>query len=157
MGTTTALRQALKTQLYPVFEENGFTVDLRGGPQMVTFRRVNEDRISICDIQWDKYGTARFALNFGCGTVDAIIAGTPEEKILPQDSFTYNMPTCGRIDSGRDGGWFSEGPNFIGKLFGKKPRKPEAVADEAVAALPDAFAFFDKGATMPRLKFTRKV
>ncbi|MDE1151538.1 MAG: hypothetical protein PW788_03285 [Micavibrio sp.] len=156
MGKTTALRQALKTAVYPLFEQNGFSADLREAPVMITFRRVQESRISLCNIQWDKAGTARFAVNFGSGAVDTVIAGMPGEKLLPQDAFVHNMPTCGRLDSGRDGGWFAQAPGFVGKLLGKKPRAEQDVMQDVITLLPDIFTFFDKAIVTPRLKFTRK-
>ena len=65
MGKTTPLRQALKRTFFPYLVGKGFSTDMRHAPDFFAFRRVDGLRLLLCEIQWDKYGGPRFAINFG--------------------------------------------------------------------------------------------
>jgi hypothetical protein len=46
--------------------------------RFVGFRRITPQAIHVCDIQREKYGRPRFAINFGqCGPAGAICHGQP--------------------------------------------------------------------------------
>jgi hypothetical protein len=65
MGTTTELRRALKTLFIPYAVDRGFVVDERGQPRSTVFRRRVRSRVEMFEVQWEKYGTPRFAVHFG--------------------------------------------------------------------------------------------
>jgi hypothetical protein len=65
MGTTTALRRALKAEYFAQLLVTGFEADQRHAPHFLDFRRIKPDRIEFISIQWEKSGRPRFKLMFG--------------------------------------------------------------------------------------------
>jgi hypothetical protein len=63
MGRTTALRQAIKQDFFPFIREKGFVLEKQTA-QVYAFRKADSDVVFKCDVQWEKYGSPRFVLNF---------------------------------------------------------------------------------------------
>ena len=64
MGRTTELRQAIKRDLVPNLQDKGFTLDMSDAPRFYRFRKTDSDVELECNVQWEKYGSPRFILNF---------------------------------------------------------------------------------------------
>ena len=116
MGRTTALREAIKRDFVPFLRDKGFVLDMRDAPRLYTFRKTQSDVVLECSVQWEKYGSPRFILNF-----------------------TKRGPT-GLITSGRlapsqrrsTGGWFRQDRSWFEKLFSFSKFRP---AEQIVAQL----------------------
>jgi len=65
MGTTTALRRALKVKFFAHLLSTGFEIDQRHAPHFMDFRRLKPDRVEFISIQWERFGRPRFKLMFG--------------------------------------------------------------------------------------------
>src|SRR5215470_19180326 len=109
MGKTTDLRREIKRRFVPVMTAKGFSLDMRDAPSYVGFRRMTGDAVQVCDIQWEKYGRPRFAINFGtCSPGGVICHGEP---IRAEDVTASTTPVFGRLVPGRRhsvGGWFRQ-------------------------------------------------
>jgi hypothetical protein len=104
MGRTTALRRSIKAQFLPFMAEKGFRPDLRDMPSFTTFRKVANDKVYVCDIQWEKCGRPRFVLNFGsCGPHGVICHG---KEVDPTDVTPSNASDSGRLTA-KPGPWVS--------------------------------------------------
>jgi len=69
MGITTALRRELKESFYPVALSAGFELDTSLQPELTVFRRIQNAKLEVFDIQWDSHRKPRFIINFA-ETVD---------------------------------------------------------------------------------------
>jgi uncharacterized protein DUF4304 len=65
MARATELRGIVKKRFYPFAESRGFVRAKSRNSLYVTFRRARPDVIHVFDIQWEKYGSASFVVNFG--------------------------------------------------------------------------------------------
>ena len=76
MGFTTGLRREVKTRSIPFVTDSGFGVQLHSMPQSMVFRRTVGEVTHIFELQWEKYGRPRFAVNFGtCPNRGVSVAG----------------------------------------------------------------------------------
>lgn len=140
MGKTTDLRRAVKEQLIPLLLTQGFCAP-QGGPQSVTLVRTQGDQTHICEIQWERYGKPRFALDLGRGP-----AGVRE---------IHNCTTLMRLIPGRSGGsgsWFRQDRHWLLVLLGAKAHTPESVVAGAVSLWPEAEAFLTANTHGPHLR-----
>jgi hypothetical protein len=60
MGRTTDLRRAIEAKFLPLMTVKGFSPDFRHMPTFMVFRKIADNKIYVCDIQWEKYGRPRF-------------------------------------------------------------------------------------------------
>src|SRR4030095_9935709 len=65
MARATELRGIVKARFYPFAESQGFVRAKSRNSLYATFRRAGSDVIHVFDIQWEKYGSPSFVLNFG--------------------------------------------------------------------------------------------
>ena len=63
MGRTTALREAIKRDFVPVLRDKGFVLEKQTA-LIYPFRKIDSDVVFECSVQWEKYGSPRFILNF---------------------------------------------------------------------------------------------
>jgi hypothetical protein len=118
MGRTTALRQAIKQDFFPFLRDKGFVVDMRDAPRLYTFRKTHSDVVLECSVQWEKYGSPRFVLNFSKrGPQGLIMSG----RLAPsQRRYTD--------------GWFRQDRSWLEKLFSfSKLRPAEQVVMQLIA------------------------
>ena len=73
MGPTTLLRREIKRVFVPHLASKSFLPDLRHAPNFLAYRKIEADQVHVCEIQWDKYGRPRFALNFGKAPADGVV------------------------------------------------------------------------------------
>jgi hypothetical protein len=147
MGTTTALRAAIKRTFVPFLAQKGFAADTRYAPGTLTFRKVDSKAVCVCDIQWEKYGRPRFVVNFGkCSAKGVIFYG---DRILPMDIFPENTPTPGRLQPGRSattGGWFRQDRPMLARLFSKaKLHPPEKITAQLILLFGEVEEFWKSG------------
>jgi hypothetical protein len=137
MGKTADLRRAVKGSFVPLMEGKGFCTDMRDMPQFMGFRRITPERIYVCDIQWEKYGRPRFALNFGsCGPHGVICYGM---EIKPADVTASSTSSFGRLIPGPSPltrSWFRQDRTLLQRLLRGSWLKP---VDEVVGDLIDLF------------------
>ena len=147
MGTTTALRQALKRKFIPFAESRGFVVDRRDQPISTVFRRYTGKVVHIFAVQWEEYGSPRFIINFGtCPACGVVIRGESHsaENYLPSwcdDSGTL-QPSRG--NSSRS--WFRQDHSMMHRLSLKSSlRAPEDVVEEMLALFPELEHYWSTG------------
>ena len=63
MGQTTALREAIKRDFVPFLRDKGFVPEKQTA-LIYPFRKIDSDVVFECSVQWEKYGSPRFILNF---------------------------------------------------------------------------------------------
>ena len=147
MGRTMDLRRALKTRFLPFMLEKGFKPDLRNMPAFMEFRKISSDRIYVCDIQWEKYGTPRFVLNFGsCGPNGTICHG---KEIDPNDVTPSNASSSGRLTA-RPGYslscWFRQDHSLLRRISSWSRLRPaDNVVDELIARFSEVEDYWSKG------------
>ncbi|WP_341891381.1 hypothetical protein [Variovorax sp. YR752] len=139
MGTTTKLRQALKTEVFPLLTDRGFAIDQRHAPHFVDFRRSRGDRVDFIEFQWEKYGRPRFKLSFGTVSAGGTVANglhTLAQDIGPGQAPRYVcLYPRGTGSSTRH--WFCQDAPLWARLFGGPPRPAGQVTAELTALLPE--------------------
>lgn len=151
MGTTTELRQALKSEIFPRLLERGFAIDQRHAPQFVDFRRSRGDRVDFIEFQWEKYGRPRFKLSFGQVSARGTIASglhTPAQDVGPGQAPRY-VSLCPRGSGSSTRHWFCQDAALWARLLGRSPRTAAEVVAELAALLPEVDAYFDHGRLGP--------
>jgi hypothetical protein len=120
MGRTTALREAIKRDFVQFLRDKGFVLDMQDAPRLYTFRKTHSDVVLECSVQWEKYGSPRFVLNFS--------------KRGPEGLITSGRlaPSKGRWTEG----WFRQDRSWFEKLFSFSKFRP---AEQVVAQLVALF------------------
>ncbi len=144
MGRTTPLRREIKRAFIPYLAAKGFSVDMRHAPQFLTFRRVDADCLHVCDIQWEKYGRARFVVNFAkCGAQGVMLRG---EHIPPQEVFPFHGIERGRLCPGAGGttrSWFRQDRPLLERFSRwSRFRSPQEVVSELIALFSEVEEFW---------------
>jgi hypothetical protein len=155
MGRTTALRHEIKRVFVPHLVSKGFSPDPRSSPNFLTFRRIEADRVHVCDIQWEKYGRPRFVVNFGNAPAGGVtdVLGKP---IMPEDILPSHAPVRGRLAPGRGtmtGSWFRQDRPLIARLVTwSRLRPPEQVISQLITLFDEVEAFWRSGAIGPHMR-----
>ena len=154
MGRTTPLRGEIKRVFIPYLVERGFAVDMRYAPQVYTFRRTEPEAVKVCDVQWDKYGRPRFAMNFGkCAGEGVTFAG---KVILPGDIFPAHAPAWGRLRQNRlwiGDSWFRQDIPLLRRLASfRKLDSAQAVVSRLIARFPEVEAYWASGLVGPHIR-----
>lgn len=119
--------------------DHGFALDQRHAPQFLEFRRYLGPEIQFAEIQWEKYGAPRFALNVG----RASVAGTlchgelvPGGEVGPGQAPVYvRLYARGNGSSTRH--WFRQDHTWLERVRTGRRLRP---AGEVVSELIDLFA-----------------
>jgi hypothetical protein len=154
MGRTTELRREIREVFLPLMTTKGFKVDLRHMPQVMTFRKIEADRILICDIQWEKYGRPRFVMNFGsCGANGSELNGA---QVAANDVNVWDAPDRGQLAPGRSrtvAGWFRQDKTFLSRLLSGTDLRPasDAVRD-LIRLFPEVEGYWLDGTCGPHLR-----
>lgn len=151
MGTTTHLRNALKTDIFPRLVELGFSIDQRHAPHFIDFRRTRENQVDFIEFQWEKYGRPRFKLSFGAVSAKGTIADgmhTSAQDIGPGQAPCYVClyPT-GTGSSTRH--WFCQDAPLWLRIFGRPPRPASLITAELAALLPEVDEYLLNGRLGP--------
>jgi hypothetical protein len=139
MGTTTPLRTALKQRLHPHAQARGFVIDKSNQPNFTAFRRIAGDTVQVFEIQWDKYGKARFVINFG----DAPAAGVNRHgAVLLADAVEpFDCKPSLRLQRKRGGAmscWFQLRRPLLEQIATfKREYTPDEVAEHVLACFPE--------------------
>ena len=151
MGTTTDLRRALKSDVFPRLIERGFAIDQRHAPQFIDFRRARGDQVDFIEFQWEKMGRPRFKLSFGTVSSRGTVAQgvhTAAQDVGPGQAPVYVcLYPRGSGSSTRH--WFCQDASFWARLFGWPPRQCSRVTAELVALLPEVDEYFSSGRMGP--------
>jgi len=147
MGVTTALRQEIKSQFFPLMQQRGFVLDLRDAPHFLRFLRVTTTEAHMVEIQWEKNGLPRFAINFGrCSKDGVVIRG----ERFPIEKISANwLLGSGRLQPGRKksvGGWFRQDKPLITRLFSSEKRVPPSeVVAQLISLYPEVEEYWERG------------
>jgi hypothetical protein len=147
MGRTTDLRRSIKARFLPFMLEKGFKVDLRDMPTFMGFRKITNDRVYVCDIQWEKYGRPRFVLNFGsCGPHGVICHGN---EIDPHDVTASSVSSAGRLTA-RPGPqlscWFRQDRTLLRRVISWSAlRNPDEVVAELITRFGEVEEYWSRG------------
>lgn len=154
MESTTSLRNEIKRVFIPYLTEKGFSVDMRGAPQFLIFRRINERAIDVCDIQWEKHGRPRFVVNFAkCGADGVVFRG---KHIAPEDFVSFYGICFGRLCPGRGWttrGWFRQDRPVLERLqCWSKFYTPQEVVETLNALFVEVEEFWASGRVGPHIR-----
>ena len=156
MGRTTALRRELKRRFYPFAENRGFVVDTSGGPGFIVFRRFGPTSIDVFDIQWEKYGTPRFVVNFGQCEPDGVVhfgESIASSEVLPSMSNARGRLQPNPRYGGTTRRWFCQDRDLLSRVVLRRPDRPAAdVVDELIALFPEMDRWFQRRERAPHLQ-----
>jgi hypothetical protein len=158
VGKTTVLRREIKTRFFPYAAARGFRVDLRLQPTSVIFRRPAGVRMEMFELQWDKYGSARFTIHCGACSIEGLeINGrkTPAEEALP----TWCNEVASLQPRGGSGtrSWFRQDSTLVDRLIGRPAlRNPSEVVDELLALFPEIEQYWAAAKIGPHLRIWRR-
>lgn len=146
MGSTTALRAALKATLFPLAQTHGFVIDKSAQPQFTTFRRQSGAEVHVFDVQWDKHGRPRFVINFG----KALVGGVSSRGTLEAErAEVYDCTPAFRLQRKRGGSmscWFQLRRPLLQQLTAwSRDATPDEVAQSVVDCFPEIEAWFSAG------------
>jgi hypothetical protein len=137
MGRTTALREAIKRDFVPFLRDKGFAVDMKDAPRLYTFRKTVSDLVLECNVQWEKYGSPRFILNFSKRGPTGLIASG---RLAPSQRWTT-------------AGWFRQDRLWIERLFSFSKFYPaEQVVAQLIALFPEVEEFWKSGTIGPHIR-----
>lgn len=151
MGKTSDLRKEIKVKFIPYMQAQGFTVDTRGGPSLLSFRRITESAVHVCELQFEKYGYPRFVVKFGsCSPTGLTVGGT---HIKAADVHSWDIPVNGSLKPGKSMSsrhWFRQDKPLLQSLFAKEKMYPPAhpVAD-LMRLFPEVENFWATGKAGP--------
>jgi hypothetical protein len=151
MGTTTDLRRALKTEVFPLLVDRGFSIDLRHAPHFVDFRRSREDQVDFLEIQWEKYGRPRFKVSFGTVSAKGTVADgiyTSAQDMGPGQAPCYVcLYPRGNGSSTRH--WFCQDAPLWARLLGRPARPASQVTAQLASLLPEVDEYLLNGRLGP--------
>jgi hypothetical protein len=137
MGRTTALRQAIKRDFVPLLQAKGYALDMGDAPRLYRFRKVDGSFEFECDVQWEKYGTPRFILNFSKSGPTGLI-------------------TRGRLAPSRRGstaGWFRQDRPYLPRLVsGSKLYSAEVIVRQLIALFEEVEDFWTSSRIGPHIR-----
>jgi hypothetical protein len=144
MARSTGLRAAVKERFYPFVAEAGFARAKNVHPLFTVFVRHRNDTVQVFDIQWDKYHTPRFILNFDSAPRPVIGFDGSRIEISP---FNYTSP--GRLQGAREPfGWFTtqqQSPEVLAEYT------PDEVVDEVISVFHELDDWWDRGIQGPHI------
>lgn len=157
MGKTTELRREIKRAFIPFVEARGFTLDQRYAPQFLEFRRIIGNEVHVFDIQWEKYGSRRFVVNFGkCPSSGVECYG---QRIPPEGISAAHCVPNGRFQPGKGatlGNWFRQDKPLLLRLFSREPLYPaQAVVGQLISWFPEVEAYWEREEIGPHLRISR--
>lgn len=141
-------------RLIPFIFSRGFEIDERElyksdpyGHQTHRFMRWNGDKLELLEIQFDKYGRAKFVFNIGVVPPEGV-----ENPVCHYNQLNVGIPRLPRrvrLRAGRYlGSWFGLSTSKI--LFIRK-RSADDVIDFAIQLFPQAEAWLRKGIVGPNI------
>lgn len=137
MGKTTELRKEIKKNFIPFVKEKGFSSSMRFAPVSFDFKKITDEEIWVFDIQWEKYGTPRFVVNFAKCTKDGV--NYFGKHYSEKDITPAVIPISGRLQPNNgtsSRSWFRQDKTLLVKLISSNKQKP---AEEVVNQLIDLF------------------
>ena len=154
MGITSELRVEIKRTFVPFALERGFALDQRRAPKFLIFRRLHGEEAHIFEIQWEKYGRPRFALNFGvCPAAGTVLDGKP----CPwQEAWAGGLRGRGRLyprSGATTASWFRQDKPFFDRLFSsKKMYAPKQIVTQLMALFPEVESYWTNRTVGPHLR-----
>ena len=154
MGKTTDLRREIKRTFVPFVEGRGFKIDQRYMPQFLEFRRIAGDELHVFDIQWEKYGSRRFVVNFGkCSSAGIEFLG---QKLPPEEVSASHCTTNGRLQPGKGAAlwnWFRQDKPLLKRLFSREALYPaEKVVGDLIGMFSELEAYWERNEMGPHLR-----
>ena len=154
MGTTTELRRELKKRFLPYVQRSGFVLDERDAPTIWRFRRNAGTEVHIFEVQWEKYGTPRFVINFGrCPIEGPTING----RHYTAEAVSVGwLEVTGRLQPVRGASarhWFRQDKRFLTKLWSSEKLVPaEEVVSQLLQLFQEVEAYWDSGVLGPHVR-----
>ncbi len=136
MGRTTELREAVKRDFVPFLRDKGFTLDMSDAPRLYRFRKIDSDAALECDVQWEKYGSPRFILNFYKRESKGL---TAQGRLAPSQRRTL-------------AGWFRQDRPWLSRLISSsKLYPPERVVAQLIALFGEVEEYWKSGTIGPHI------
>jgi hypothetical protein len=154
MGRTTELRREIKSTFVPYVEEKGYVCSMKNAPSFIDFKKITNNEVWVFDIQFEKYGSPRFVVNFGKCSADGVeLNGIhyTQNEIIP--SLT---PGFGRLQPGRTGStgsWFRQDKHWLIKIFTSTKQRPaREVVNQLISMFSELEQYFEKGTISEHLR-----
>src|SRR5262249_28088825 len=136
MGRTTALRQAIKRDFVPFLRDKGFALEKQTA-LIYPFRKIDSDLVFECSVQWEKYDSPRFILNFSKRGPKGLIASG---RLAPSKRRTT-------------AGWFHQDRSRLQRLFSFSKLYPaEQVVAQLIALFPEVEELWKSGTIGPHIR-----
>ena len=134
MGRTTELREAIKRDFVPFLRDKGFVPEKQTA-LIYPFRKIDSDVVFECSVQWEKYGSPRFILNFSKRGTELIASG----RLAPRK---------GRWTEG----WFRHDRPWLERFFAfSKVFPAEQVVAQLIVLFPEVEEFWKSGTIGPHI------
>jgi hypothetical protein len=135
MGRTTELREAVKRDFVPFLRDKGFTLDMSDAPRCYRFRKIDSDAALECDVQWEKYSSPRFILNFYKRESKGLIA---QGRLAPSQRPSTE-------------GWFRQDRPWLVSLISSKLYPAERVVAQLIALFAEVEEYWKSGTIGPHI------
>lgn len=136
MGRTTALREAIKRDFVPFLRNKGFVPEKQTA-LIYPFRKIDSDLIFECSVQWEKYGSPRFILNFSKRGPKGLIASG---RLAPSRRRTT-------------AGWFRQDRPWLQRLVSfSKLYRPEKVVAQLKILFVEVEDYWKSGTVGPHIR-----
>jgi hypothetical protein len=152
MGRTTELREAVKRDFVPFLRDKGFTLDMSDGPLLYSFRKIDSDVVLECNVQWEKYGSPRFILNFFKRGPKGLIASgrlAPSQRRTLAGWFRQDRPWLSRLMLSR----LMLSRLMLSRLISSsKLYPPEQVVAQLIALFDEVEEYWKSGKVGPHIR-----
>ena len=158
MARATALRDPVKERFYPFVERRGFVRNKGRDPLSTVFRRTNSEAVHVFEIQWDKRGGPRLAINFGEAPIGGLDVGG--EHVGANEIESYHCATFGRLKR-RTGStlrcWFQLKRPWLDALASmRRTYIPHEVVDQLIEYFHEIETWWAEKAEGPHIDFVRR-
>ncbi len=156
MSRTTELRDELKSRFYPLVLETGFSLDKGQGPYFRSFRKIDNDKLYVIELQWEKYHRPRFVINFGqCEAKGVEFCG---RYLNADEACPVHMAKQGRLYPRKvwlesSLSWFCQDRYFLLRWFGFKNFPASKIVDQAIEAFLELEQFWATGEKSERIRY----
>lgn len=137
--------------------ERGFALDQRHAPHFLDFRRYLGPEVHFAEIQWEKYGAPRFALNVGKASIGGTLCHgehVPAGEMGPGQAPEY-VRVYPRGDGSSTRHWFRQDRTWFELVrTGSRLRPADEVVSDLIHLFAEAEHYLSDGTLGPHCRRT---